>query len=173
MPRETRDRSKKVAVCGVFSACTLVFLFLAGIAPSGRVGIAALAGIFPMGAVLMTGQRGGYFCWGVSGLLGIFLIPDKGIGLLYLLFLGLYPILKGSIESIRKWPLELCCKLIYFNAVFLVSVVFFQSIFQIAVPDFLEDRPWLLFLTGNLIFFCYDFGISQIISKVYIGRKKW
>ena len=67
-------------------------------------------------AVLAAGRAAGYLCWAASALLGLFLLPDKGVALLYLIFLGLYPVVKNNIEGLRRLPLEWLCKLACFNA---------------------------------------------------------
>lgn len=61
-------------------------------------------------------RAAGYLCWAASALLGLFLLPDKGVALLYLIFLGLYPVVKNNIEGLRRLPLEWLCKLACFNA---------------------------------------------------------
>ena len=77
-------------------------LWLACIAPSGRLGLTAVGGLFPMAATLAAGRVAGYLCWGAASLLGLFLLPDKGVALLFLMFFGLYPVVKERVESLRK-----------------------------------------------------------------------
>ena len=100
--------SRRTAVAGVLAAGSLAVLWLACMVPSGRIGLTGAAGLFPVAAVLAAGRAAGYLCWAASALLGLFLLPDKGVALLYLIFLGLYPVVKNNIEGLRRLPLECC-----------------------------------------------------------------
>ena len=96
--------SRRTAVAGVLAAGSLAVLWLACMVPSGRIGLTGAAGLFPVAAVLAAGRAAGYLCWAASALLGLFLLPDKGVALLYLIFLGLYPVVKNNIEGLRRLP---------------------------------------------------------------------
>ena len=164
--------AERTALCGLCAAGSLVFLLLACVAPSGRMGLTAVAGLFPVAAVLRAGASAGYLTWIVSGLLGIILLPDKGVGLLYLLFLGLYPVVKGNIESLRRLPLEWVLKFLYFNVALAVCWFGVRSLFLPDVPEWLGTP--LLFAGGNVVFFVYDIGLSRIIGllRVRLGHSR-
>ena len=82
-----RTKTSLVSVGGVLAAGALVLLWLACMAPSGQLGLTAAGGLFPMAAAVAAGRGAGYLCWGAAGLLGLILLPDKGVALLFLLFL--------------------------------------------------------------------------------------
>lgn len=167
-------KSGQLALGAVLAACSVTVLYLACLVPSGRLGLTAAAGLFPMGALLAVGRQAGLMCWMASGLLAAILLPDKGVALLYLLFWGLYPVAKGRIEGMRKLPLEVLCKLIYFNGALSLFWFGLQSLFLPALPQWILGRTWLLYLSGNLIFLCYDIGLSQLIATIQakMGKKK-
>lgn len=160
-------KSHRTALGGVLAAGSLAVLWLACVAPSGRVGLAAVAGLFPVAGVLSVGRAAGYLCWAASGILGLLLLPDKGIALLYLLFLGLYPVVKSQIESLRRQILEWILKLLYFNVVLCFMLLVFKTLFLAILPPWLEAGGALLFLVGNLIFVLYDVGLSRLIGLFY------
>ena len=95
-------QSANTALGGVMAAGSLVVLWLACVAPSGRIGLTAAAGLFPMAATLCAGRTAGCLCWAAASLLGLFMLPDKGVALLFLAFLGLYPVIKGRIETLDR-----------------------------------------------------------------------
>ena len=101
-----RSQASYAAMGGVLAAGSLAVLWLACAAPSGRIGLTAAAGLFPVAATLYAGRAAGYLCWASSALLGLFLLPDKGVAALYLAFLGVYPVAKGRIESLNRPGLE-------------------------------------------------------------------
>ena len=160
--------SRRTAVAGVLAAGSLAVLWLACMVPSGRIGLTGAAGLFPVAAVLAAGRAAGYLCWAASALLGLFLLPDKGVALLYLIFLGLYPVVKNNIEGLRRLPLEWLCKLAGFNAVLTLFWFGLHSLFLPFLPETLQ-APWMVYAAGNAAFVIYDVGFSKLIS-FYVAR---
>lgn len=109
MRNHTETGAGRVALVGVLAALSLIALYLSAVSPTARMGIVAIAGLFPAGAVVSAGLKAGFFCYGAAGLLGLLLVPDKANALLYLLFFGLWPMLKSLLERIPVRPLEWLC----------------------------------------------------------------
>ena len=157
-------RSGQIALGGVLAAGALVMLWLACVAPSGQLGLTAVGGLFPMAAAVAAGRAAGYLCWGAAGLLGLILLPDKGVALLYLIFLGLYPVVKGAVESLRRIPLEWALKLAFFNLALTLCWLLFRELFLPALPDWMTDSLPVLYGVGNVIFVIYDIGLSRLVG---------
>ena len=164
MRRIVECKSGKIALGGVLAACSLTIMMLSCSLPAFRTGFIALSGLFPMIGVLIAGRTVGYLCWITSGILGMFLLPDKGNALLYLAFLGLYPVIKGQIESIRILVLEWIIKLLCFNLVFSVFWIFFQELFLTEGLILLKQYFVVVVLAGNIVFVCYDFLLSHVVA---------
>lgn len=141
-------------------------MWLACLAPSGRMGLDAVSGLFPMMAVLSAGRSAGWLCWAAAGILGLVLLPDKGVALLFLAFFGLYPVLKGKIEAFQSRMLRCVSKLAYFNAVLAVFWFFLRQLFLPEAPAWLE-RGGLIWILGNMVFIAYDIGLSQLIFGLF------
>ena len=133
------------------AAGSLAVLWLACTAPSGRVGLTAAAGLFPMAATLYAGRTAGYLCWAAASLLGLFLLPDKGVALLFLAFLGLYPVVKGRLETLERRTLEWGLKLSWFELTLSLFWFVLQSMFLPQAPEWLKNSTLLLYLLGSLI----------------------
>ena len=157
-------RSGQIALGGVLAAGALVMLWLACVAPSGQLGLTAVGGLFPMAAAVAAGRAAGYLCWGAAGLLGLILLPDKGVALLYLIFLGLYPVVKGAVESLRRLPLEWALKLAFFNLALTLCWSLFRELFLPALPDWLTGSLPVLYGAGNVVFVLYDIGLSRLVG---------
>lgn len=54
--RVPRGKSGRTALCGMLAAVSLALLWVAGMAPSGRLGLSALGGLGPVVAVLTAGR---------------------------------------------------------------------------------------------------------------------
>lgn len=158
------SRSGPIALGGVLAAGSLAVLWLACMVPSGRLGVTAAAGLFPVAGVLAAGRTAGYLCWAAGGILGLILLPDKGVALMYLAFLGLYPVVKSRIESLRRLGLEWVLKLVFFNAVLTAFWFVLRSMFLPQPPDWLGENSLLLYGAGNLVFVIYDVGLSRLIA---------
>lgn len=156
--------SARTALGGILAAGSLVLLGLACLAPSGRIGLTAVAGLFPVVGVLAGGKAVGYLCWASAGLLGLILLPDKGVPLLYLAFLGLYPVVKGRIESFRRQPVEWLLKLSFFNTELTMFWFVLRGLFLPNPPTWLGNNSLVLYLAGNVVFVLYDIGMSRLIS---------
>lgn len=176
MPGPFSSRSRSVAVAGVLAAGSLAVLWLACVAPSGRLGLTAAAGLFPVAGVLAAGRAAGYLCWAAGGILGLILLPDKGVALMYLAFLGLYPVVKSRIESLRRLGVEWVLKLAFFNVMLTLFWYVFRSLFLPQTPQWLGDNSLLLYGAGNLVFVAYDVGLSRLIAlfqaRIGPGRRR-
>ena len=84
---------------GVLAALSLIALYLSAVSPTARMGIVAIAGLFPAGAVVSAGLKAGFFCYGAAGLLGLLLGSRRrlsaGVSMavlaFYMLVVGLSP----------------------------------------------------------------------------------
>lgn len=160
-----RTPTGRIALGSVLAAGSLAVLMLACISPIGQMGVTAMAGLFPMIGVLVAGRVVGYLCWAAAAILGFLLLPDKAVVLLYLVFLGLYPVLKECIESVRMLPLEWMLKLVYFNLALTLVWFVFQAWFLPMLPEWTDG---VLYGLGNLIFVCYDIGLSRLIALIRV-----
>ena len=162
-------KSADIALGGMMAAGSLALLWVACVAPSGRLGLTAAAGLFPMAATLYAGRPAGYLCWAAASLLGMLLLPDKGVALLFGAFLGLYPVVKGRIETLDRLGVEWGLKLCWFALTLTLFWFVFQKLFVLQVPKWLDNNALLLYLLGCLIFACYDIGLSRLLPFL----RKW
>ena len=163
----------RTALVGVLSAGGLAVLWMACLTPSGRTGITAAAGLFPVAAVLLAGRAAGWLCWAVIALLGLLLLPNKAVSLMFALFLGLYPVAKSRLEQLRQRGLEWVLKLLLFNGAFLLLWYGLRGLLGLSLPEWLSGRAWLLLPAANVVFVIYDVGLSKLIALLAcrLGRR--
>ena len=130
---------------------------------SAQLALAAVAGLFPVAAVIAAGRRAGYLCWAGSSILALLLSPEKWTVLLYLLFFGLYPVVKSHMEKLGGRITEWSLKFVYFNGVLGLLLLFVREFLLGTFPPPLQNAP-LLFLLLNGIFLVYDIGLSRLIA---------
>ncbi len=153
----------------VFSAFSVIFLYLAAIFPTGQLGFLGISSLFGVAAVCEYGVTGGILVFVVTALVGFIVIPDKTGPILYAVFFGYYPILKYAAEKLRSRFLEWVLKLTIFSGA--LSVVLF--VFHLALYAF-ELSGWLygvVYFVGNVVFIIFDLGVSRVatvyMSKIY------
>jgi len=152
----------------IFGALALIVLYLGTMIPTGSWGLAAVAGLFPMAAVMSVGLAAGLVCWAGVTLLSFLLLPDKLLALLFGALFGLYPIVKGLAERLRKLPLEYILKLAFFNGALTVICLVMKTAVLASLPAPLE-AVWAMYLVGNAVFLAYDFGLTRLVA-LYMQR---
>lgn len=163
MRRKSGKAASRAALGGVFAALSLLLLYLAAVMPSGRIGMVAVAGLVPAAGVVSGGLAAGFLCYGAAGILALLLLPDKGCALLYVVFFGLYPMIKSLIERLRVLMAEIVLKLLFFNAVLALLLLCFSSFLLPMLPELLHGTL-LIFAVGNVVFLLYDYGFSKLIT---------
>ena len=163
-----QSMAAKIAYPALLGALSLIFVYLGSIAPSGKWGLIAVAGLFPAAAVISIGLKSGFLCWAGVSILAIIFIPDKFSALLYCALFGLYPMVKSLVERLRRSALGYVLKLVFFNLAFSLVYIIMREAVLGSLPSAL-NVGWLIYLIGNFVFLIYDFGFSKLIS-FYIAR---
>lgn len=162
-------RAHAVAAAALWTALAVLILYTGSLVPTGRWGVAALAGLMPAGAVMSGGGLlAGLLCWIGSALLSFFLVSDKLLALLFGLLFGLYPLVKNVLERMGKRWLEYPLKLLFFNVVLSVIWLSMQAAVLASLPDLFHGVS-VLYVCGNMLFLLYDYGFSKLIS-LYMSR---
>ena len=156
-----KNTAAKVAYPAILGALAVILVYLASIAPTGRWGVVARAGLLPAAAVISVGLKAGF--------LSLLLAPDKFCALLFAALFGLYPMVKSLAEKPRKRFLEYAVKLLFFNGAFTGLYLTMMEALAASLPAALGDSLWALYPAANVVFVLYDYGFSQLIA-VYISR---
>lgn len=164
--------SFRVSLGGVVGALGLVLMLLTSIIPFGTYAFPAFAGIFLICIVIELGYGWAFLVYFVTAVMSMLLVADKEAALMYALFLGYYPIIKGLIEKTKHKVVQFVLKLSIFNLC--MVAVFYVSIFVLAVPKdsfnlFGVYLPWIFLILGNFVFIIYDYCVSRIVT-IYINR---
>ncbi len=159
----------RLALDALFTALAYITLFLSAVLPSGRIGLAAAAGLFPAAAIISGGGiPAGGLCYAAIGILSLLLIPSKDSAVLFLLFFGIYPILKSLVERMEKRQVAWVCKLFICNAALSAFWFLFRAALLSQLPTQFEFS-WTFFIAGNIAFVFYDLGFTGLIS-FYVRR---
>jgi hypothetical protein len=154
-------KTRALTLSSLFTALTVVSLFIASVWPSGQLALAAVSSLFVAAAVIENSIRAGILVFVCGALLSMLLIPDKTAPLLFTLFFGYYPIVKSLIERINQTLLQWVLKLAVFNAA--LSAMFF--LLTEFIFDFGDYSPSFVVvcIAGSLVFALFDYGYSKLV----------
>ena len=97
-------------------------------------------------------------------MLSLLLVPRKSVAAAYVLFCGLYPIIKYWVECYAPRRMQMGIKLAYFNLMLLAAAALAVFVFvpQLAVTGL----GWVaaLWFAANAAFLMYDVALSRLIA---------
>ena len=159
-------KSLKVSIGGAVAALGLVLMFLTSLVPIGTYAFPTFAGILLVVIVIEIGYGYALSVFAATSLLSFLLITDKEAALVYVIFLGYYPIIKALIERIRSRAVQYVIKFALFNACMIGA--FFIAVTLLSIPKesftlFGVYLPWAFLIAGNVFFVMYDFCITRLV----------
>lgn len=154
------SNSKKVTLSGLLLALVVITLFLATVSPVNEMSLYALSSFFVSVVIIELGIKAGWAFYAASCLLSL-IIPNKVALIPYIVFFGLYGIVKFYIEKLSKLALEYILKLIFFNIFVAVTVLYLN---QLIPEGFQRYSMWALILAAELVFVIYDYAYTLFIQ---------
>jgi hypothetical protein len=158
------NKTSFVSKGGLFTALGVIFVYLSSIVPINKIYLLCIASsIIPL-SVITTNIRNTLVVYFATSIVCLFISGSKITVIAYIVFFGLYGIIKYYVEKIRKLYIELILKLCFFNLVIFISFyiykAFFPSIFNTNMP------LYLLIICSEIIFLVYDYVLTLFIGCV-------
>ena len=157
------NKSKAVAYGGLFTALSVVFIYLTNILPYNKLAMLFIASLIILIGVTIIGAKYSLFIYISTSILSLFLIGIRGVTLSYMLFFGPYGLIKNLIEKLKKPILEIVLKLLYFNSILFL----YYKLYNIFIPTTLDIQISLVKLVLLLqpVFIAYDYLLTLFIYK--------
>ncbi len=181
MSRGVSDKTKKITLSAVLSAMGVVLLIIGSFVEVLDLSMAAMASFLCIFSVIEMGRGYPWMIYAVTAVLSIILFPQGLGGWFYLLFFGYYPIIKESVERLKK-PIAWIIKILVFNCAItiygLICYFLFFSELEILFNEFstilggMDPGVWLtaiIYIILNLIFVVYDIALTNLIT-LYVTR---
>ena len=158
---------------GICSAVCLLLMFCSGFLPMLDYTIPTFAGFLMVVMIVEADKNWAFGTYAAVSLLCVFITPNYEASLLFILFMGYYPILKFYLEKSRSVVFRWAVKLGVFN----IAIVIFYNIFAFLFTseDMLEGMEWFgkyalpaLWVMANGCFLIYDYALTQLIN-VYVS----
>lgn len=160
--------TKKLVLSAILTALGSVVLVAGGFFGVLDLTAAAFASLLVAFAYIEIGPPYTYLIWICTTLISAIVLPGNLMWLEYLVAFGIYPIVKGAVERLRR-PLWIPLKLLFANAAFL-AVILVSSL--IGIPYFDDELLWLKIVTYGLTivtFAVYDACITACM-RFYVVR---
>ena len=159
-------KTKKLTLSALFSAVSVSLLALASLTEIADIAVSMLASAILVLAVIELGEKWGFMIYAVTSTLSLLLLPSKFIAAVYLVFTGLYPLVKRRFDAFPKIP-AWGLKLLYFNFSLAMALVLAKFVFLI--ETYSDLLLVLYFATANLCFILFDILIKRA-TLVYLVR---
>ncbi len=161
--------TKKITLAAILSALGVIVLLLGSIFTMLDLTMVAIASLLVVMAVIELGGCYPYLIWLVTGILSMLLLPSKFSAILYIVFGGIYPILKAMFERLHfvvAWIL----KLSYFNTMLTLLIFLCNYVFKLSDTDL--GYNFIVYILCNGVFVLYDIAASEMIVLYMIKLRK-
>ena len=164
--------TKKLTFSAVLSALAVAIMYVGSMLDVLDMSTAALASICVMIILTELGSKYAFMSFACIGVLSALLVPSKYAAIMFIGFLGFYPMAKRFFEAKFRGPLCLVLKFVLLNACTALMVVF--SLFVMGAS--FKEALWfeiLVLVLCNIVFVVYDYALSQILrTYIFVWRRK-
>lgn len=159
---------KRVTFSALALALTVICLYGASVLSAGRIAALALASLFCGVCISLHGVRYGVAVYVGASILSLLFIPSRMYSLIYIIFVGYYPIVKLFIEKLDKLWAEWVLKMLYFNVILAILYFLFKTFFMSGLSPGLATLILkyigLIIVALEIIFVVYDVALSYMIG---------
>lgn len=161
--QSARYKSRRMALCGLLGALSVLVLLLGSIVPFATFCCPILAMVVMVPVVTEYDTKTALLYYAAVAILGIILVPDKEVTLIYA-FLGYYPAIREKLNgAIRGTVLRTLVKLV----MFLISVVtmYALAIYLFQMGDLASEfqTTSLMVLLAMLVLGCALFLLCDVV----------
>ena len=163
-------RTKMITLSALFSALSVVVLLLASVLNIADLSVSMLASAIIMLALVEMGQSAALMIYFTTSFLSLVFLPSKFIAAVYMVFTGLYPIIKRFFDA-RGRILSILLKLVYFNGSLTLAIVLSKLLFPLEVNSDKFNALFLsaYYLVANIAFWLFDLLLVRV-TMLYMTR---
>ena len=155
-------KAKKISLSGIMLALSMITLFAATTLPTSRLSLYALSSFFVSIIIIEFGIKAGWLFFIAACILSFLVLPNK-LGLPpYIVFFGIYGIIKFYLEKLRLVILEYVLKFVYFNICLFLAFCFIRNFLLINIE--IKLPVWIIVIASEIIFILYDYVYTLFIQ---------
>lgn len=168
-------QSSKCAIGGIVAALSLVLMISVAIIPFLTYALPAVAGLLIIFVVVEIDKKWAFGVYCTVAILGMLLVPDKEVAVMYLVFFGYYPIMKAAIESklpiVIEWIVKIGTFILTMVAAYFLMMKFMGVTIDEAEEWGIMAYPILLGM-GTFAFVVYDIALTKMITLYLMKWQK-
>jgi hypothetical protein len=170
MDRSRSFNAKKIALAGILTAIASAALLLENIVPTGKLGFYVFSAFLLSIVIMECGLTSGWVSYFAVSIIAFIIVPEKTAVLPYVMFFGIYSLVKSHIERLDKIILEWILKYAFFN----ISLYFMWNIavnvLQLIPGSLFEVLPvFIIVIIIQILFFLFDW-IFTLWTNYYIEQ---
>lgn len=160
--------TKKLTFSAVLSALAVAIMYIGAMLEVLDLSTAALASICVMLILTELGAKYAFLSYACISVLSFLLLPTKYAAIMFIGFLGFYPMAKSFFErKFRGWR----CLVLKF---LLLNVCIFAML--LVVRYVMTEALWfeiMVLVLANIVFVVYDYALTTLLrAYVFVWRKK-
>ena len=168
----------RISLGGITTAICLALMFCTGMFPMLDYTIPAFAGFLMVIMIVEAGAKWAFVTYASTSALCLIITPNYEASMMFIMFMGYYPILKFYLDRIKHRALSWVIKYLVFNAA--IILFYYVSMYLITSEELMEDMNmfgrytiYILWAAANVCFLVYDYLLGQLI-ELYVNwfRKK-
>ena len=160
-------KSKNITVSSVILAISFIFLYLSSVMPTSKLACLCVATTGICIIIIESGAKWGFLSAVVLSVLGWFLLPDKTVSILFILFFSYYPLIKLFAEK-KGRLLEWIIKIIYFCIITAIGIFVLNTAGALpeVIRKYLKNIPMLVSIGFGIVAMgaVFDFALSIVIG---------
>lgn len=164
--------TKKLTFSAILSALAVAIMYVGSVLDVLDMSTAAIASLCVMVVLTELGTKYAFMTFACTGVLSVLLVPSKTAALMFVGFLGFYPMAKRFFEQKFMGPLCLVLKFALLNVCTVAIAMFAFFVMKVQF----EEANWfliLLLVLCNIVFAVYDYAISNLLrAYIFVWRKK-
>ncbi len=170
-----KSKSTKVALCGIIAGVCVLLMFMTRLLPFFTYALPAICGVLLTIIVIEINRKWAFFTYIAVSVLAFLLAADWEAALLFCLFFGYYPIVKGMLEQMKARVLPWILKAVLFNAAIAAAYGAMVYIFMMPIEEIGEWGRYGLYLMLFLaegMFLLYDVALTRLITAYLVVWRK-
>lgn len=158
-------KSSNLARGGIYTTLSFMCIYLSSFLPINKLFLLGLASAIIPISVITTNVKNTFLVYIATSLLSAMIIGlNRGTVLCYIIFFGLYGIIKYYIEKLNKLPIEILLKYLYFNISIIILIFIGKLFFPLITVR--NKNIYIYIIISEIIFIIFDYTLTLFIFYI-------
>ncbi len=162
--RRRKQNTRAISWGGLSAALIVIMLYMTAVLRYNRLAVLSAASVLIALIFIKFGYKAAALVYGASSALAFLLTPEKTVPLYFLMFFGIYPLVKAAAEKKRDFIKEYIIKYAFFNLSGIIIYLIAKNVLLGEID--IRINMLLLIISAEILFFIYDRVFSMLITAV-------